>query len=667
MKNMKLGTKIAVGFGSLLTIAIALGGLAVINMMAVQERSEVLDTEYMPEVALCNEVERNSLLTMYGMRGYGLSEDEKYYEEGSKYLVEVESYLDKCQQLADEAEHLVKLGPAVKETQKLVAEYKSLVERTVQLNGNLAVDRKNLDAAAAQYMQNCSDFLAGQNATMEREIAAGSTEEQLDERLAKITIVNDIIDVGNATRIACFKSQALRDPQLIKDANRNFEVMAGKFAELRKITRLDVDIQRIDSTEEAAQDYRTAMNSLLEHWLELNEIGKQRGVAGDAVLALAQETAAAGMSGAETIAEDASTRLATASTTMIVGLGIGLIVGIALAVVITRSITGPLRRIIDGLSSGSQQTASAAAQVSSASQSLADGASRQAAAIEETASSVEEMASMTKQNASNASKARDLAATAKSSADKGGDAMGEMNKAIDDIKQSSDATARILKTIDEIAFQTNLLALNAAVEAARAGEAGKGFAVVAEEVRNLAQRSAEAAKNTAEMIEESVRNAESGVSISRKVDEALGDISEAAKQVNELVADIAAASQEQATGIDQINTTVAQVDQITQTNAAGAEESASAAEELSGQAEELGWMVRELINMVGGAGEAAASKQKKPAKAKSPQAAHAPAAHHAPAAQAKPKARKSKKAEAVLPLDDDDLLALDESHELIEI
>jgi methyl-accepting chemotaxis protein len=667
MKNMKLGTKIAVGFGSLLTIAIALGGLAVINMMAVQERSEVLDTEYMPEVALCNEVERNSLLTMYGMRGYGLSEEQKYYDEGNKHLAEVESYLDKCQQLADEAEHLVKLGPAVKETQKLVAEYKSLVERTVQLNGNLAVDRKNLDAAAAQYMQNCSDFLAGQNATMEREIAAGSTEEQLDERLAKITIVNDIIDVGNATRIACFKSQALRDPQLIKDANRNFEVMAGKFAELRKITRLDVDIQRIDSTEEAAQDYRTAMNSLLEHWLELNEIGKQRGVAGDAVLALAQETAAAGMSGAETIAEDASTRLATASTTMIVGLGIGLIVGIALAVVITRSITGPLRRIIDGLSSGSQQTASAAAQVSSASQSLADGASRQAAAIEETASSVEEMASMTKQNASNASKARDLAATAKSSADKGGDAMGEMNKAIDDIKQSSDATARILKTIDEIAFQTNLLALNAAVEAARAGEAGKGFAVVAEEVRNLAQRSAEAAKNTAEMIEESVRNAESGVSISRKVDEALGDISEAAKQVNELVADIAAASQEQATGIDQINTTVAQVDQITQTNAAGAEESASAAEELSGQAEELGWMVRELINMVGGAGEAAASKQKKPAKAKSPQAAHAPAAHHAPAAQAKPKARKSKKAEAVLPLDDDDLLALDESHELIEI
>jgi methyl-accepting chemotaxis protein len=667
MKNMKLGTKIAVGFGSLLTIAIALGGLAVINMMAVQERSEVLDTEYMPEVALCNEVERNSLLTMYGMRGYGLSEEQKYYDEGNKHLAEVEAYLDKCQQLADEAEHLVKLGPAVKETQKLVAEYKSLVERTVQLNGNLAVDRKNLDAAAAQYMQNCSDFLAGQNATMEREIAAGSTEEQLDERLAKITIVNDIIDVGNATRIACFKSQALRDPQLIKDANRNFEVMAGKFAELRKITRLDVDIQRIDSTEEAAQDYRTAMNSLLEHWLELNEIGKQRGVAGDAVLALAQETAAAGMSGAETIAEDASTRLATASTTMIVGLGIGLIVGIALAVVITRSITGPLRRIIDGLSSGSQQTASAAAQVSSASQSLADGASRQAAAIEETASSVEEMASMTKQNASNASKARDLAATAKSSADKGGDAMGEMNKAIDDIKQSSDATARILKTIDEIAFQTNLLALNAAVEAARAGEAGKGFAVVAEEVRNLAQRSAEAAKNTAEMIEESVRNAESGVSISRKVDEALGDISEAAKQVNELVADIAAASQEQATGIDQINTTVAQVDQITQTNAAGAEESASAAEELSGQAEELGWMVRELINMVGGAGEAAASKQKKPAKAKSPQAAHAPAAHHAPAAQAKPKARKSKKAEAVLPLDDDDLLALDESHELIEI
>jgi methyl-accepting chemotaxis protein len=178
--------------------------------------------------------------------------------------------------------------------------------------------------------------------------------------------------------------------------------------------------------------------------------------------------------------------------------------------------------------------------------------------------------------------------------------MGRMSTAIEDIKKSSDETAKIIKTIDEIAFQTNLLALNAAVEAARAGEAGKGFAVVAEEVRNLAQRSAEAARNTADMIEGSVKNADNGVTISGEVATLLDEIAGNNGKVNDLVGEIAAASNEQAQGIDQINTAVGQMDQVTQSNAANAEESASASEELSAQAEALSGMVVQLQSMVGG-------------------------------------------------------------------
>jgi methyl-accepting chemotaxis protein len=172
--------------------------------------------------------------------------------------------------------------------------------------------------------------------------------------------------------------------------------------------------------------------------------------------------------------------------------------------------------------------------------------------------------------------------------------MQRLSEAMEKIKASSDSTAKIVKTIDEIAFQTNLLALNAAVEAARAGDAGKGFAVVAEEVRNLAMRSAEAAKNTANMIEESVRNAEGGVALNLEVLAKLQEINGQANKVGEMMAQISSGSEQQQSGIDQITTAMEQMNQLTQQNAASSEESASAAEELSGQAEELRTMVAQF-------------------------------------------------------------------------
>jgi len=279
---------------------------------------------------------------------------------------------------------------------------------------------------------------------------------------------------------------------------------------------------------------------------------------------------------------------------------IGIVLGAVLAVVIARGIVVSLTKTIEGMATGSDQVASASGQVSSASQSLAQGASEQAAAIEETTSSLEEMASRTKQNAGNAQQAASLMGEAKGLVDKGQEAMGRLSETIDDIKKASDETAKIVKTIDEIAFQTNLLALNAAVEAARAGEAGKGFAVVAEEVRNLAQRAGEAARDTAELIQGSVQNAGQGVNVAEETADALRAITESSQKVDSLVAEIAAASNEQAQGIEQVTTAVTQMDSVTQQNAANAEESASASEELSAQAEELNRMVQDLRNLVGG-------------------------------------------------------------------
>lgn len=293
------------------------------------------------------------------------------------------------------------------------------------------------------------------------------------------------------------------------------------------------------------------------------------------------------------------------------------------------------------------QVASASQQISAGSQSLAQGANEQASSLEEVSSSLEEMASMTKQNADNAIQAKGLAADANDSAKVGTEAMNRMSSAINRIKESSDQTAKIVKTIDEIAMQTNLLALNAAVEAARAGEAGRGFAVVAEEVRNLAQRSAQAAKNTADMIGESVKNADDGVKIAVEVSKSFEMIATGAKKVNDLIGEIAAASKEQSTGIEQVTTAVSQMDKVTQQNAANSEESASAAEELSSQAEELQAMVGQFhLSMVSKSNrpQAMISHNKRPAGAALPP----------PKASFKP-TKRAVAPEEVIPLDDDNL------------
>ncbi len=258
-----------------------------------------------------------------------------------------------------------------------------------------------------------------------------------------------------------------------------------------------------------------------------------------------------------------------------------------------------LEQALGQVTDATQQVAGASGQISSGSQSLAQGANEQASSLEEVSASLEEMSSMTRQSADNALAAKNLAGEADANAKVGTEAMARMSTSINRIKESSDQTAKIVKTIDEIAMQTNLLALNAAVEAARAGEAGRGFAVVAEEVRNLAQRSAQAAKNTADMIGESVKNAEEGVKISDEVAASFDKIAVSSKKVNDLIAEIAAASKEQSQGIKEVNDAVTQMDKVTQQNAANAEESASASEELSSQAQELQAMVGQLFRCAG--------------------------------------------------------------------
>ncbi|NOX24718.1 MAG: chemotaxis protein [Deltaproteobacteria bacterium] len=277
-----------------------------------------------------------------------------------------------------------------------------------------------------------------------------------------------------------------------------------------------------------------------------------------------------------------------------------LIFGIIISFFITRSIVRPIGNAVENLNEGATQVAAASNQAASSSQQLADGASNHASALEETSASIEELTAMTKQNSESSQQANmeiketnQIVSSAKQS-------MQQLTSAMQEVARASEDTAQIIKTIDEIAFQTNLLALNAAVEAARAGEAGAGFAVVADEVRNLAMRAADAAKKTSGLLEDTKTKVVSSNKLLTITNQDFALIVEKTEKISTLVNEVSVASNEQTTGIAQINIAVSEMDKIVQANAANAEETAGVSEELNAQAKSIKDELSQLVLLIKG-------------------------------------------------------------------
>ena len=307
-----------------------------------------------------------------------------------------------------------------------------------------------------------------------------------------------------------------------------------------------------------------------------------------------------GMSGVETAGKGAAEAAASASmwtwTVFLIALG----GSVGLGFLTTRRIGQLLGRSITELRWGVEEIEKAASQVSASSQSVAQGSSEQAATLEETSASGEEISSMARKNSENSQAASQEMVKTSQIVAESNQRLEKMVASMKEITDSSNKISKIIKVIDEIAFQTNILALNAAVEAARAGEAGMGFAVVAEEVRNLAQRSAQAARDTAALIEESIEKSTIGSRNLDEVAEGIRTITSSATMVKTLVDEVNLGSQEQARGIQQVAKAVTEMEQVTQKTAAGAEQSAAAAEELTAQSETLKDVVDRMSGMIGG-------------------------------------------------------------------
>ncbi len=462
------------------------------------------------------------------------------------------------------------------------------------------------DRAAAQASASADVYLASFNHLFDLWVRRGLTPEAGYEGALR-TAVHDIeakvkdqglaeLDVLMLMVRRHEKDYLLRgDPAYFDQIKARLKEFSEEMAKFSLAAPLQKDITAQWNT------YAAAMKALVDGD---QEIKQQRAIFNQQAELVEKQITAIATAVSSDIASAQTDTLGTLNagrkTVLYIGIASG-VVGILMAVWVAFSLstlTRGIRRAAEIIGTGSSEILHASGQLSSTSQTLANGSSEQAASLEETSASLEEITSMTKRNAESAQQAKELSNQTCTAADTGTVDVQEMKRAMDAIKASSDDISKIIKTIDEIAFQTNILALNAAVEAARAGEAGMGFAVVADEVRSLAQRSAQSAKETAAKIEEAIGKSEHGVRISGKVAQSLNEIADKARKVDAIIAEIAEASQEQSQGVGQVNSTVSQMDKITQSNASHAEETAAAAEELTAQATCLQEAVSDLRGLV---------------------------------------------------------------------
>ncbi len=605
---MKLSRKMYLGFSLVIVLAIVQGLLSARSMQVLERKIAHVADEYTPELILAGDIRYEIAMAGYHMRAYFTSLNPKDYQAGADRLEnlagefqELKSLNARQTQLAKLEGFIVQLDPDIRNYAELCATIDGAARKNADARADTADAFAALIATGEEMRRNFADDLAKETAAYQANVTRETADQVIRRHVRIETLTRIELDAARLnTRL--WKAVAAGDNAAIAKIAEEFGAVVAAAGALRQDTRQQKNIQPTQAIADNATRLGQTITAIFSQGSEMGRLGAERLVAFNNVLNRAGDMSAAGEDGTRTATGEAVREADYALYVIVGAMVLVAAIGLGASLWIVRSISSGVEKATAQLERTAGQLNNEVSIITGASDDLANMASQQAASIEQTSSALEQVTSMSRQNADNVQRTNDETSQVVRQIEEGSAAVRDMSKAMSEIDDSAEKIGLIIKTIEEIAFQTNLLALNAAVEAARAGEAGKGFAVVADEVRNLAQRSAQAAQETTSLIHGTVERVRRGGEISQRLGDMFHQIENSAQNVGRLVAEITTAIHEQSQGVDQISGAVTQIDSATQQSAENAEKVRESARDIETESQNLMIANGDLQQLVHGKG-----------------------------------------------------------------